>query len=201
MLIALWRRNICEIQEKAKIPISDMAAQNVCRYFKFGFCKFTDKCRFMHISQVCENPSCEINHCKLRHPRVCKYFRDYNRCKFSEWCAFKHIENNNLSVESTRVILNKIENLSDIIKEKDIQINTLAEKIKLLEEKILEKEDLLETEPEELDMNCTFANPYLGFPCEMCDFNAKTKSGLQLHMKSKHKENDDISTKKSNSGA
>ena len=50
-----------------------MATQNVCRYFKFGFCRFKEMCRFMHISEVCENPSCEIKLCNLRHPRICNF--------------------------------------------------------------------------------------------------------------------------------
>ena len=31
----------------------------------------------------------------LRHPKKCKIFRDYNWCKFGEWCFFTHesIEN------------------------------------------------------------------------------------------------------------
>ena len=194
-----------------------MATHNVCIYFKFGFCKFTDKCRFMHVDQVCENTSCEIKLCNLRHPRICKFFRDYNRCKFSEWCAFKHIEKNNISEVNTKEILAKIENLSEIIYEKDILINNLAAKIKLLEEKVFGKEEhieiaseelvevvseelveivseeLVETESEEIDMDCTFANPYLRFSCELCDCNAKTKSGLLLHLKAKHKESNEIS--------
>ena len=32
-----------------------MAAQNVCRYFKFGFCKFLERCRFMHVNEECVN--------------------------------------------------------------------------------------------------------------------------------------------------
>ena len=35
-------------------------------------------------------------------------------------------------------------------------------------------------------MNNTFFNPHVGFPCEVCDFEAKTKPGLQLHVKAKH---------------
>ena len=97
---------------------------------KFGLCKFNDKFRFWHVNQVCENPSCEIKVCIKRHPRICKYFRNYNRCKLSEWCAFKHVGN---SAISTQEILEKIKNLSEIIKEKDDLINKLADKIKLLE--------------------------------------------------------------------
>ena len=106
-----------------------MATQNVCRYFKFGFCRFKEMCRFMHISEVCENPSCEIKLCNLRHPRICNFFRDYNRCKFSEWCAFKHVENNTHGSDSMKEIIEKLDNLTKAIKEKDIIINDLVDKI------------------------------------------------------------------------
>ena len=38
-------------------------------------------------------------------------------------------------------------------------------------------------------MNTTFFNPSVGIPCENCDFIAKNKSGLQVHMRAKHREN------------
>ena len=75
-----------------------MATQNVCRYFKFGFCKYLEKCRFVHVTEICENPECDAaRSCSLRHPRICKFYRDYKRCKFGEWCCFKHVEKNEIS--------------------------------------------------------------------------------------------------------
>ena len=60
---------------------SDMAQQNVCRFYKFGFCKYKDNCRNMHIHDKCDNRSCEMKNCSLRHPRKCSFYRDYKRCK------------------------------------------------------------------------------------------------------------------------
>ena len=71
-----------------------MAPQHVCRYWKFGHCNFLEKCRLMHVDEVCQNHECEVKNCNLRHPRICKYFRDYRRCKFGEYCSFRHDENN-----------------------------------------------------------------------------------------------------------
>ena len=80
----------------------------------------------MHISELCKNPKCEIKNCKLRHPKKCKFFRDYNRCKFGEWCFFSHetIENrlilddiaNNLN-EKHETIEKKIENIDKKLSE------------------------------------------------------------------------------------
>ena len=166
-----------------------MAAQNVCRYFKFGFCKFTEMCRFMHITEVCENPRCEIKQCNLRHPRVCKYFRDYNRCKFSEWCAFKH-QNNNPGSDELKEIHEELDKLSKAIREKDQIIDDLVDKIRLIEEKLVRKEQLTE-ESCENDKNFTSIQQSVGFPCEMCDFNAKNNGGLQSHIRAKHNESNE----------
>ena len=103
-----------------------MASQNVCYHNKFGHCKFSDRCRYLHISDVCENPACEINSCKLRHARTCKYFRDYDRCKFSDYCSFKHVKNNNFNQINNKELLEKIDNLAQLIEEKDEIVNILA---------------------------------------------------------------------------
>ena len=173
-----------------------MAAQNVCRYHKFGHCKFSETCRFLHFNERCENSTCEIRSCKLRHPRKCKWFRDYNRCKFGEWCSFDHVDTN-ANEDSIKEIFDKLEQLTKIILEKDEVINKLAEKIKKLEENYDndDDEDVIENDVEETDVNTTFVNPYLKkrYPCEICDFQAKSNAGLQLHVKSKHTQPDLIS--------
>ena len=51
-----------------------MATQNVCRFFKFGFCKYTVKCRFLNVKENCENQECDVISCNLRHPRICSFF-------------------------------------------------------------------------------------------------------------------------------
>ena len=166
-----------------------MAAHNVCRYFKFGYCKFIDKCRFLHVTELCANPSCEIKSCNLRHPKVCKFFRDFRRCKFSDWCLFKHTEdNNNFEDLNIREIMEKLEDLANKIDEKDIIINNLVEKIRNIEEKSREEQTHNEDVSDLNDFNSTFINPSVGFPCENCDFNAKSNGGLQTHIRAKHKE-------------
>ena len=163
-----------------------MAAHNVCRYYKFGHCKFADKCRFVHIHDKCENSSCDIKSCSLRHPRICKFFRDYRRCKFGEWCSFDHIENSNEGTINN--ILEKIQNLEENIKAKDALIKELTEKIERMEQHF--DDEMAESESVDgNEINTTFINPYLGKPCEKCDFIAKSKADLQIHIKAKHNEN------------
>ena len=61
---------------------------NVCKFFKFGYCKHGDACRKLHLKEVCES----TDNCRKRHPALCRYFSNYGRCKF-HLCAYKHIRN------------------------------------------------------------------------------------------------------------
>jgi hypothetical protein len=64
--------------------------ETICKFNQYGFCKFLSKCRKQHINDICSNSQCNSNTCLLRHPRVCKYFSNYQRCKFAEQCAYLH---------------------------------------------------------------------------------------------------------------
>ena len=166
-----------------------MATQNVCRYFKFGHCKFNDRCRLLHIKEECENPYCDIRLCNLRHPKTCKFFNEYNRCKFSDYCSYKHKVNiNKMSPVEMKEILEKLESMNKTIQDKDKVINELVEKVKILEEKIFGRDNEPKNCLEETEMDSTFFNPSVGFNCEKCDFIAKSKGGLKVHVKAKHTE-------------
>ena len=127
--------------------------------------------KFLHVDERCENSTCEIRSCNLRHPRKCKWFREYRRCKFGEWCSFDHVDSID-NEDSIKEIFEKLENLTKIILEKDEKINKLAEKIKKLEENVtyIDEEDINENGVDETDVNTTFLNPYLRnrIPCEQC---------------------------------
>ena len=69
-----------------------MATQNVCTWNKYGYCRYRDVCRKLHVNELCVNIAREHLNCKLRHPTTCKYCRKYQRCKFDP-CAFKHEAN------------------------------------------------------------------------------------------------------------
>ena len=77
-------------------------AAGVCYYFKYGHCKFQSNCRNKHVEDLCENPSCEIAACEKRHPKKCKYFLNFGRCKFL-YCSYKH-EHYDRPVEDTENI-------------------------------------------------------------------------------------------------
>ena len=101
-----------------------MATQNVCGWNKFGYCKLSEKYRRMHIKDICDQSDCDVKKCDLRHPRICKIYLDYKRCKFDP-CAFKHVDNDSDIEEIKRENkelhekLHAIEKLISILNEKE----------------------------------------------------------------------------------
>ena len=98
-----------------------MATQNICNFNKFGFCKFRDRCRKQHVNDKCENSSCDISVCMRRHPRRCKYYSEYKRCKYGEWCRFEHVENvSNVEIDDLKKenesILTKLAGIENTLK-------------------------------------------------------------------------------------
>ena len=67
-----------------------MNAETQCMFHKFGHCKLGSTCLRYHAAEVCNDESCDITLCSKRHPKACKFFKEYKRCKFSECCSFSH---------------------------------------------------------------------------------------------------------------
>ena len=118
----------------------------VCKYNKYGYCKFKENCQRLHSNVVCQDANCEVTSCLSRHPRPCKYYRQFNYCKFGADCHYFHIENevNKRFEEDIEAIRLKAHNLEEIIAEKDKQIKSLEEKIRVIEEENLKTKDELE---------------------------------------------------------
>ena len=120
-----------------------MAAPTICLFNKFGYCKFRERCRKHHINEICIQNTCEILSCSQRHPKICKFFRKYGRCKFSP-CAFKHeIELSGNDHEKTdkevKVLSEKVLALENDIRNKNQEIEDLTEKISVIENKLSEE--------------------------------------------------------------
>ena len=45
----------------------------VCKYNKFGYCRFNGTCRNYHEDTNCDEKNCDTKYTK-RHPRPCKFF-------------------------------------------------------------------------------------------------------------------------------
>ena len=67
--------------------------ENVCRFYKYGYCKFLETCRYKHNDKVCDKNECDIVSCEDRHPKDCIYLKSYKYCKFGEYCKFNHLIN------------------------------------------------------------------------------------------------------------
>ena len=62
----------------------------ICQHHKFGYCKFRELCRHRHINDMCEDSECEVQFCIRRHPKRCRFYDQYKRCKFGDFCSFVH---------------------------------------------------------------------------------------------------------------
>ena len=123
-----------------------MRQESFCRYNKFGYCKFGNKCYRRHEDRLCEKEHCEVQTCHYRHPRRCRFFFRYNYCKFGTYCKFKHQASDNKNtlkeIEDLKIALEKVNKeiieKEEEIKRKDDQIISLEEKNKNLDGENLE---------------------------------------------------------------
>ena len=121
-----------------------MAADLVCQHFKYGHCKYSDICRYRHINTICVKEDCDIASCSERHPKVCKFYQDYGRCKFNP-CSYKHSRTKNqFEFESKIEILEeKIKNLEKVLDDKSKDIEVLDKTILKQNEMISKYDDKL----------------------------------------------------------
>ena len=112
-----------------------MRSEIICRFNKFGYCKFGERCFRKHESRTCENDGCSISDCDLRHPRKCRYFLEFHYCKFGTFCKFSHkIEENRASKKEIDTLKNEIEKLENKIQLMNKEIEKKAMEIKKIEE-------------------------------------------------------------------
>ena len=120
-----------------------MATQsNICFFNKYGFCKYLEKCKRYHENTICDKIKCEKRECPLRHPRVCRFYRDLGFCKFSEWCKFSHNDDKN-SEEKNEVVKKfeeRIKAIENEIEKKCKKILELENELKDMYVKITEKD-------------------------------------------------------------
>ena len=130
-----------------------MAAPTLCLYNKYGYCKFSERCRKPHVNEICENSSCIISECRQRHPKICRYFENFGRCKFFP-CAFKHESRNSEPANEQIAMREKYKLIENEIKEKNKQIEELLARIDSLETRIKAvetKNDVIATIEEKIE--------------------------------------------------
>ena len=108
--------------------------ENVCKRNKYGLSKFGSHCQFIHEDSRCRNQNCSEKDCRLRHPKICRYFSRQNYCKFGEYCKYSHEE----VQEKSNPLEEKVILLENSFKKKDDEIANLYERVKKLEKLIEE---------------------------------------------------------------
>ena len=110
-------------------------------YNQRGYCKFGDKCFQRHEKEICHDRNeCTNQYCSKRHPRECRYFIQFGRCKFGVGCAFSHDNNNkshkaeelNKEVEEMKAGVKKVEQLEKEVHELKAEVKNIKQDIKLM---------------------------------------------------------------------
>ena len=103
----------------------------LCLHNKFGHCKFSDKCRKKHVTIVCDDGSCVVDSCDKRHPKLCRFQRDFGRCKFATYCSFDHRKPKDMRDMSDVIeeLKKRVENLEKNPKKSDIKTVELGKSV------------------------------------------------------------------------
>ena len=75
----------------------------MCRKYKYGYCQYGDNCRYNHVDEICNDKTCAVFACEKRHPKICNFYREFQRCKFTTFCKYKHEKQNNVNENSERI--------------------------------------------------------------------------------------------------
>ena len=103
--------------------------EKICKFFKFGFCKFKSSCKNKHVLELCNDKKCNIYLCEKRHPRNCKYYERFGNCKLGSICAYAHKENESKIVEKLE---QQVDELCQIVLKKEAIIDQLVNDVKEL---------------------------------------------------------------------
>ena len=155
----------------------------VCKFNKFGHCKFGSNCRKQHITETCTNFPCRVEECPLRHPKLCRYFVQFGQCRFDENCSYLHFSQ---SDHTKAGLENEIEALKveiEALKSRNTEIEAIMRRLKTIEIK-LEQPKEVPTKVGEIDPEA--------FKCEDCGYSASTKSVLKRHQTMKHRQSDQV---------
>ena len=175
---------------------------------KFGFCKFNERCIYRHVTLVCEDYKCDVSKCEKRHPKICRFYRDYKRCKFTVGCMYKHentydilekfqkkfeevkCNHNDKDIEEKLESMeNKIEVQRKQIEEKKSEIASLELRMEELEKKFANEKKCKDRKIKDLENIIKSKNEKVmkeNFKCEYCDFQTPSERGLNVHIKRKH---------------
>ena len=189
--------------------INNSNFNNVCYFYKTGYCRMKNKCKNRHIREICSNKSlCFGEKCTLRHPKPCKYFNLTGKCKFNSKCSYDHKQEvMNPTYEDLEKKVDKLECFINILKE-DIEHKINQELYiikKYIDKKFENVESLLKDKIDHKDKKESFEESNVDITvnieckCDKCGFTSTKKDLLIDHMSKTHKvpmssENSEISS-------
>ena len=124
--------------ESINSEFETLSYHNVCKFNKFGFCKFRDCCKFKHVNELCQEASCDILQCLKRHPRECRYHQELRGCNFGKLCCFRHSYN----TADSKADAAKIQSLSERVSMLQLLFNEKCQEITIVNEKLDKQENL-----------------------------------------------------------
>ena len=121
--------------------------ESICKFNQSGFCKYQNHCRKQHINDSGPTSMCNNMACLLRHPKVCKYFTNFRRCKFGESCAYLHGHDTQTEDKNISELEHELEN----VKAKISEIDAILLKLEQIESRISSMEESNLRNREEID--------------------------------------------------
>ena len=115
-----------------------MAAEKICHYEKYGYCKRKEECSYFHPKEICIKKECDIKNCRSRHPKECRFYK-LGICKFLDSCKYDHksVDDGNEIHEKIQAIENRYDKLNKLHKNQEQVIEILKEKIRSLESEVI----------------------------------------------------------------
>ena len=115
--------------------------EEICRYHKYGYCKFKESCTSYHAERECENGyNCpNIKACRLRHPKMCKKMVLEGHCRLGVRCAYRHKPRLISHHEDTKTLH---EDMKTMKAEIDVLKNTVKSLLTIKEEGEIIKKDI-----------------------------------------------------------
>ena len=132
-----------------------------------------------HVEEVCSlTKDCQDKFCVLRHPKMCRTFAAFGKCKFSK-CAYLH------SKEGTNLKIEILENEVGELKQKVEQLIESNHHMKLEIENISKEREKKCEDELEREMSKTKKE---GIKCKQCDYKCERENTLKKHINTKHGE-------------
>ena len=170
-----------------------MEASNLCAYNKFGFCKHGKHCKKVHVDLLCEIENCEISTCEKRHPKICKFFAQYGRCKFLDYCRYKHekpktIKDDLLEIKEEINVLNKWilslkEWMEKVVDEVNSDLDDVETSVDTLEMENVVFQHTIDESFNSIIILKKQMQSIFPFWCDECCLDVKEEATLRIHQK------------------